>query len=228
MIAVRAVADVLQRLAAVDRAERARVQHVDGVLVARDRRRRACSRTRAGGCCGRSLTSFHVAPASSDTEEPAVLVLDQRVDAVRVGAGDGRRRSCRSTPAGRPGLRVISVHVSPPSVDLNRPLPGPPLDIWYSTRYASHSAANITFGFLRSIATSTAPVLASRNSTFFHVLPPSVALEHAALVAVLAVACRSRRRTRCRDWSDGCGSSRSRRSPSKPMCVQVLPASVDL
>ena len=80
-------------------------------------------------------------------------------------------------PAGSPGLRVISVQVSPPSVDLKRPLPGPPLDIWYSTRYASHSAANITFGFLRSIATSTAPVLSSRNSTVFQVLPPSVVLK---------------------------------------------------
>ena len=80
-------------------------------------------------------------------------------------------------PAGRPGLRVISVQVSPPSVDLKKPLPGPPLDIWYSMRYASHSAAYITLGFLRSIATSTAPVLALRNSTFFQVLPPSVLLK---------------------------------------------------
>ena len=48
--------------------------------------------------------------------------------------------------AGSPGLRVISFHVSPPSVDLKKPLPGPPLDIWYSTRYASQSAAYITSG----------------------------------------------------------------------------------
>src|SRR6476469_1036405 len=81
-----------------------------------------------------------------------------------------------TTPEGMPGLRVISVHVSPPSVDLNRPLPGPPLDIWYSTRYASHRAAKITFGFFRSRARSTAPVLLSRNRVFFHVLPPSALL----------------------------------------------------
>ena len=110
-------------------------------------------------------------------EQAAVLVLD----AAR-RRGSSRRRRCAtpilpSMPCGRPGLRVISVHVSPPSVDLNRPLPGPPLDIWYSTRYASHIAANITFGFVRSIATSTAPVLSSRNSTFFQVLPPSVVLK---------------------------------------------------
>ena len=35
---------------------------------------------------------------------------------------------------GRPGKRVISVHVSPPSVLLKSPLPGPPLDIWNSLR----------------------------------------------------------------------------------------------
>jgi hypothetical protein len=46
-----------------------------------------------------------------------------------------------TTPDGRPGLRVSSVQVSPPSVDLYRPLPGPPLDICHETRYASHSAA---------------------------------------------------------------------------------------
>src|SRR4030095_8000128 len=80
------------------------------------------------------------------------------------------------TPCGSPPMRVISFHVSPPSVDLNRPLPGPPLDIWYSKRYASHSAASNTLGFLRSISTSPAPVLLSRPSTFFHVFPPSVDL----------------------------------------------------
>src|SRR5439155_26277807 len=81
------------------------------------------------------------------------------------------------SPAGRPGFRVISVHVSPPSVDLNRPLPGPPLDIEYSTRYASHSAAYMVLGSRRSMATSTAPVLLSRNSTFRQVWPPSVLLK---------------------------------------------------
>ena len=79
-------------------------------------------------------------------------------------------------PAGMPGARVISVQVSPPSVDLKSPLPGPPLDIWYSIRYASHSDAYITLGFLRSIDMSTAPVLPSRKSTFLQLVPPSVLL----------------------------------------------------
>ena len=42
---------------------------------------------------------------------------------------------------GMPGLRVSSVHVLPPSVLLNRPLPSPPLDIAHGLRNASHSAA---------------------------------------------------------------------------------------
>ena len=82
-----------------------------------------------------------------------------------------------TSPCGRPGLRVISRQVSPPSVDLYRPLPGPPLDIWYSTRYASHNAANTTLGLRRSMATSAAPVLPSLNSTFFQDLPPSALLK---------------------------------------------------
>src|SRR5438094_6596792 len=81
-----------------------------------------------------------------------------------------------TSPCGRPGLRVISRQVSPPSVDLYRPLPGPPLDIWYSTRYASHNAANTTLGLRRSIQMSTPPVLLSRNSFRCHVFPPSVLL----------------------------------------------------
>src|SRR5688572_9604761 len=80
-------------------------------------------------------------------------------------------------PAGMPGLRVISVHVSPPSVDLKRPDPGPPLDIVNSLRNASHNAAYITFGLFGSIERSTAPVISLRKSTRRHVRPPSVLLK---------------------------------------------------
>jgi hypothetical protein len=48
--------------------------------------------------------------------------------------------------------------------------------MWYSLRYASHSAAYITCGFDLSIAMSIAPVLSSRKSTRRHVFPPSVLL----------------------------------------------------
>ena len=79
---------------------------------------------------------------------------------------------------------MISVHVSPPSVDLNRPLPGPPLDICHSLRYASHSAAYMTFGLCGSIEMSTAPVLASAIEHLAPRLAAVGALVDAALFAV--------------------------------------------
>ena len=42
---------------------------------------------------------------------------------------------------GMPGFRVISVQLSPPSVLLNIPLPGPPEDAVYSLRKACQSDA---------------------------------------------------------------------------------------
>ena len=76
-------------------------------------------------------------------------------------------------PAGSPGFFVNSVQVAPPSVDLNRPLPGPPLERECGVRDTSQSAAYNVSGAFGSIERSTAPVLASRNSTRSHVLPPS-------------------------------------------------------
>ena len=45
------------------------------------------------------------------------------------------------TPAGSPGLRVMFVHVSPPSVDLKSPLPVPPETSFHGFRYACQNAA---------------------------------------------------------------------------------------
>src|SRR6266576_877023 len=123
----------------------------------------------------RSLTSAHVAPASSLRYRPPFSFSTSAY--TRFGfAPDTATPILPTIPRGRPGLRVISVHVSPPSVLLNRPLPGPPDDIWYSVRYASHSAAYMTLGLVRSIAMSTAPVLSSRKSTLRQLRPPSVLL----------------------------------------------------
>src|SRR5262245_45312673 len=122
-----------------------------------------------------SLASVHVAPASSDLNNPP-LSFSMMAYTRFASAPETATPILPSTPAGRPGARVISVHVSPPSVDLNSPLPGPPLDIVYSLRYASHIAAYITFGLCGSIEMSTAPVLGPRSRTFFHVFPPSVVL----------------------------------------------------
>src|SRR5215467_12589360 len=122
-----------------------------------------------------SLARVQVAPASSDLNNPP-FSFSMRAYTRFASAPETATPILPSMPAGRPGARVISVHVSPPSTDLNKPLPGPPDDIWYSVRNASHSAAYITFGFFGSIEMSTAPVLLSRPRTFFHVAPPSADL----------------------------------------------------
>src|SRR3954463_11379074 len=93
------------------------------------------------------FTSFHVAPASSELNKPPLsfsISVYTRFGSAALTATP----ILPSIPAGRPALRVISVQCSPPSVDLYRPLPGPPLDIVHSLRYASHNAAYITSGFV--------------------------------------------------------------------------------
>ena len=108
-------------------------------------------------------------------KESAVFILDDRVHTIGISAGHGDA-DLAVEAGGNPGLRVISVQCSPPSVDLYKPLPGPPLDIEYSTRKASQSAAYITFGLCGSIEMSMPPDFASLNNTRRHVLPPSVDL----------------------------------------------------
>src|SRR5712672_573855 len=94
------------------------------------------------------LTNAQVAPASSLRYRPPFSFSTSAY--TRFAFAPDTAMPIRPTmPRGRPGFRVISVHVSPPSVLLNRPLPGPPDDIWYSVRYASHNAAYMTLGFVR-------------------------------------------------------------------------------
>src|SRR5215471_8016123 len=110
------------------------------------------------------LMSFQLAPASSELKSPPFSFSTSAY--TRLGSAPETETPMRpTTPLGIPGLRVISCHVSPPSVDLNSPDPGPPDDIWYSMRYASHIAAYSTFGFVRSTEMSIAPVLSSRYRT---------------------------------------------------------------
>src|SRR5687767_14469525 len=78
--------------------------------------------------------------------------------------------------AGRPGFFVSSVQVLPPSVVLNRPPPGPPLESEWGVRNTSQNPAYRTSGFFASIVKSTAPVFSFRNRTRFQILPPSVVL----------------------------------------------------
>src|SRR3990170_1257138 len=83
-----------------------------------------------------------------------------------------------NTPVcGRPGRREISVQVSPKSVLLKSPLPGPPEDICQDFRNASHNAAYIAAGWPGSRERSTPPVLSSRYRTLRQVSPPLVDLK---------------------------------------------------
>src|SRR6185437_6256876 len=76
--------------------------------------------------------------------------------------------------AGNP--RVICIHVSPPSVDLYRPPPGPFVGAYVNQggRRVFQRQAKTFLGFDGSIATSTPPTDGPLSSTFFQVFPPSV------------------------------------------------------
>ena len=78
------------------------------------------------------------------------------------------------SPLGIPGLNVSSVHVSPPSVLFQSPLRPAPASIPQGVRWNFHILAYRMRGLVTSIDRSAAPVLSSRNSTFFHETPPSV------------------------------------------------------
>ena len=79
-------------------------------------------------------------------------------------------------PLGRPGFSLMSVQVSPPSVDLYRPLSGPPLCMFQGLRRASNMAAKRMRGLLGSMEMSTAPALSLLKRTRSQVLPPSLVL----------------------------------------------------
>src|SRR5262245_36265547 len=68
-----------------------------------------------------------------------------------------------------------SVQCSPPSVDLNRPLPGPPDRNVHAWRRKSHMAAKTVDGSCALEASIAQPVdWFAPASTLFHVVPPSV------------------------------------------------------
>src|ERR1041385_1467053 len=132
-----------------------------------------------------------------------------------------------SPDEGSPGFLVISLQCSPPSVDLNNPDPGPPLDIDHSLRNASQSAAYITSGLVRSIEMSTPPVLSSRYKTLRQVFPPSVVLKIPR--SSLGPPYLPKEATNTTSGLRGSMRTLAIASEfSKPMCVQVFPASVDL
>lgn len=80
-----------------------------------------------------------------------------------------------SGPSGRP-LPERRVHVSPPSVDFQIPLPGPPPFMQQAVRTRWYVDANSVFGSVADITRSFAPVYSSTLRTCFQVRPPSVVL----------------------------------------------------
>ena len=89
-------------------------------------------------------------------------------------AGEMAMQIFPTRPVGIPGLRVMSVQVSPPSVLLNSPVVGPPLSSSHGYVTWWFRAAMITFGFVESMARSTAPVVSPLYRIRSQVLPPSV------------------------------------------------------
>src|SRR5438876_11709667 len=69
----------------------------------------------------------------------------------------------------------ICFQVRPPSVDLYKPPPTPPMGgyVLHGGRRVRHSAAKTICGLAGSIATSMAPVFSSLYKTFCQVAPPS-------------------------------------------------------
>src|SRR5690606_9521927 len=113
------------------------------------------------------------------------------------------------------------------STDLNSPEPGPPLESIHSVRYASQKPAYMTCGFDGVSARSTAPARSLRYSTLRQVLPPSVLLN----TPRSSFGPNSRPSAATYTRSQLVGWMRMRpiaRASVSPMCVQVLPASVDL
>src|SRR6266849_8662769 len=123
-----------------------------------------------------SLT--HFLPPSS--ERKSALCLDSIMAYTTFGL-DGATASAILPYgfSGRPSLfaAVSSVQWSPPSVVLNRPLPGPPERKVQPWRRKSHMLAYSVFGscgFAANMAQPLDPLVPA--STFFQLLPPSVVL----------------------------------------------------
>src|SRR5258708_3163913 len=121
---------------------------------------------------GSLLIKFQVRPVSSERYNPAApgASITAYTRLPRAVAMPTRPHS----PPGSP-LPRTSVQVSPPSVDLYSPLPGPPLGgYWlHGVRRARHIAAYNKRGFSAANARSIAPTSAPLSRILRHVAPPS-------------------------------------------------------
>src|ERR1700726_3458418 len=87
-----------------------------------------------------SLTRVQVLPALSDRYRPPSEASTSAQ--TRSGlTGDTVTPMRPSTPIGSPSAWEMSVHVSPPSVVFQSPLPGPPLSRRHGLRLTCHNAA---------------------------------------------------------------------------------------
>src|SRR5881296_160808 len=129
---------------------------------------------------------------------------------------------------------VISVQVSPPSPERNRPLAegavglSPPERYSHPLRRKSHIAANITSGLVGSIVIDVQPVERLPPCRIcFHVLPPSVVWYRPRSGESLQSAPGTATKTVSLFF--GLTTIFAMRSEfSKPACAQVSPPSVDL
>ena len=208
MVAVRAAADVGERLAAVGRAERARVQHVDGVF--RDRIGDDVRVVEGALPDVAVLVDEHPGAAGVVRDvESALVVLDQRVDPVRVGAGhvDADAPDDAGGQAGvardlGPGVAAVGGLEEAAAGSAARHL------VLDAVRLPHRGVQHVRVAAVDHEVDRAGLVVAEE-----HLLPRLAAvgaLEDAALVARSGRTCRRRRRTRCRDSSDGRGSSRWR------------------
>ena len=120
-----------------------------------------------------SLVRVQLTPPSSERNSPPESASTS-AQTRSWSRGETARPIFPMIPLGRPLLRVISVQLSPPSVDLKTPLPAPPDTSSQGRRTACQSPAYRIRGLTGSSARSIAPVLSFRYRTLSHVLPPSL------------------------------------------------------
>ena len=128
------------------------------------------------------------------------------------------------SPAGNPLSALLQV--TPASVDLKRPLPGPPPLNANPLRRRWYVAAKSTLASRGSIAISVAPVSESTNSVLVHVRPASVVLN--APRSIVGFQRLPTAATHATSGSVGCSRTRPMEPDSlSPTNAHVAPASVE-
>ncbi len=209
VIAVRVLADLHRRLAAVGRAEQRGVLHVDDVLVAGVAEDvRVVEGALPDGA--RFVDQLPRRARIVGHEQAALFVLDQRVDAIRIRLGVGQADA--SDQAGGqagvagdlgPGLAAVGGLIHAAAGTAARHL------VFDAVRLPQRGVDDVrVVGVDHDVDGAAARILEQRALPR---LAAVGALEDAALLARPAVLAEAPRRRRCRGWSGGCGSSRSRR-----------------